>query len=125
MHMEYQISLARNLAITPEEFAAAWNETSAARAAAEVRLSEAKSVQFFDPTMAFTILLSVGTNVASSGLYDLLKEVVQRIREKKNAHNTPAITSTPPVTAPGTHIHIVETQKPDGTRILVVDIDRL
>jgi hypothetical protein len=122
--MEYQIALARNLAITPEEFAAAWNETSAARTAAEVRLSEAKSVQFFDPTMAFTILLSVGTNVASSGLYDLLKEVVQRIREKKNAHNTPTNASTPPVIPPGTHIHIVETQKPDGTRILVVDIAR-
>lgn len=115
--MEYQIALARNLAITPEEFAAAWNDTSTARAAAEVHLSEAKSVQFFDPTMAFTILLSVGTNVASSGLYDLLKDVVQRIRVK-NAHTTP----TPPVIPPGAHIHIVETQKPDGTCILVIDI---
>ncbi len=122
--MEYQIALARNLAITPEEFADAWNETGAARAAAEVHLSEAKSVQFLDPTMAFTILLSVGTNIASSELYDLLKDVVRRIREKKSARNTPAITSTPPATAPGTHIHIVETQKPDGARILVVDIDR-
>jgi hypothetical protein len=105
----YQIVLSPDLGILPEEFAKAWNETAQARAIAEARLVESKGTQF-DPTLIAGILIGVATNVASSALYDLIKEVIRRLQDRQGTH-------------PGTHTHIEELHKPDGTRLVVVDID--
>jgi hypothetical protein len=82
-----QIALSPDLYITPEEFAVAWNETLEARTIAEAYLSEAKGTQF-DPTLIAGIVIGVVTNVASSALYDLIKDVIQRIRDKKGIQSS-------------------------------------
>jgi hypothetical protein len=111
----YQIALSPDLHITLEEFATAWNEDDVARTFAEAQLSQAKGTQFFDP-MLVTVLLSVGTGVATNLLSDLIEGVIQRLLEKKNTQNnqgTPAHKYT----------HIEHIKKPDGSEMLVVDID--
>ena len=105
----YQIVLSPDFGISPEEFARAWNETSQARAIAEARLVESKGTQF-DLTFVAGILIGVATNVASSALYNLIKEVIRRLQDRQSTH-------------PRTHTHIEELNKPDGTRLVVVDID--
>ena len=107
----YQIALSPDLHITPEEFAATWNEAVETRALADAHVSGAKGAQFLDPMLA-TLLLSVATNVASSALYDLIKDVIRRLQDKKNQ---------PP--SPHSHTSLVEMKKPDGTSIVVVDIE--
>jgi hypothetical protein len=82
---------------------------SQARTIAEARLVESKGTQF-DPTLVAGILIGVATNVASSAIYDLIKEVIQRLQDQQSTH-------------PRTHTHIEELHKPDGTHLVVVDID--
>jgi len=111
----YQIALSPDLHISLEEFANAWNEDDVARTLAEAHLSQAKGTQFFDP-MLVTVLLTVGTGIASDLLSDLIKGVIQRLIDKKNTQSgqgTPA----------HKHTHIEQIKKPDGTEMLVVDID--
>ncbi len=111
----YQIALSPDLHISLEEFANAWNEDDVARTFAEAHLSQAEGTQFFDP-MLVTVLLTVGTGVATDLLSDLMKGVIQRLIDKKNtqiAQGTPA----------HKHTHIEQIKKPDGSEILVVDID--
>ena len=105
----YQIVLSPDFGILPEEFARAWNETAQARAIAEARLVEGKGTQF-DLTFVAGILIGVATNVASSAIYDLIKEVIRRLQDRQSTH-------------PSKHTHIEELNKPDGTRLVVVDID--
>ena len=111
----YQIALSPNLHITLEEFANAWNEDDVARTFAEAHLSQAKGTQFFDP-MLVTVLLSVGTGVATDLLSDLIKGVIQHLMDKKN-------TQSNQVTPTHKHTHIEHIKKPDGSEMLVVDID--
>src|SRR6266576_5204537 len=88
----YQIALSPDLHISLEEFANAWNEDDVARTFAEAHLSQAEGTQFFDP-MLVTVLLTVGTGVASNLLSDLIKGVIQRLIDKKNTQSgqgTPA-----------------------------------
>ena len=111
----YQIALSPDLHISLEEFANAWNEDDVARTFAEAHLSQAEGAQFFDP-MLVTVLLTVGTGVATDLLSDLMKGVIQRLIDKKNtqsAQGTPA----------RKHTHIEHIKKPDGSEMLVVDID--
>ena len=111
----YQIALSPNLHITLEEFANAWNEDDVARTFAEAHLSQAKGTQFFDP-MLVTVLLSVGTGVASDLLSDLIEGVIQRLLDKKSIQSNQS--------APAhKHTHIEHIKKPDGSEMLVVDID--
>ena len=113
--MDYQIALSPDLNITPEEFADAWNEAAETRNAATVRLAQTKGAQFLDPLLAGA-LLSVPASVASSAIYELIKGVIHRLQEKKGQAQTQ-------VQAPHKHIHIEQTEKNDGTKILVIDID--
>jgi hypothetical protein len=111
----YQIALSPDLHISLEEFANAWNEDDIARTFAEAHLSQAKGTQFFDP-MLVTVLLTVGTGVATDLLSDLIKGVIQRLIDKNNAQSgqdTPA----------HKHTHIEQIKNPDGSAMLVVDID--
>ena len=112
----YQIALSPDLHITLEEFATAWNEDDIARTFAEAHLSQAKGTQFFDP-MLVTVLLTVGTGIATNLLSDLIEGVIQRLTDKKN---TQSDQSTPT----HKHTHIEHIKKPDGSEMLVVDIDK-
>jgi hypothetical protein len=111
----YQVALSPNLDITLEEFANAWNENDVARTIAEARLSEAKGMQFLDP-MLVTVLLSVGTGVGSDLLSDLIKGVIQQLKDKKGAQSGQG-------TPTHKHTHIDRIKNPDGSEMLVVDID--
>ena len=111
----YQIALSPDLHISLEEFANAWNEDDIARTFAEAHLSQAKGTQFFDPLLV-TALLTVGTGVATDLLSDLIKGVIQRLIDKNNAQSgqdTPA----------HKHTHIEQIKKPDGSEMLIVDLD--
>src|SRR2546426_1366295 len=113
-YQTYQIALSPDLDISPEEFANAWNETAEARAVAEAHLSEAKGAQF-DPTLIAGILISVGTGAASNLLSDLIKGIIQQLKDKKGAQSSQAQTHK--------HTHVEQMKKPDGTAMLIVDID--
>ena len=114
-YQAYQIVLSPDLCISPEEFAHAWNTTAEARTLAEAHLSEITGAHFFEPVL-LTILISVGTGVASNVLTDLIEGLIQRLRDKKGARHTP--------NAPAhTHAQIARMKQPDGTEMLVVDID--
>ncbi len=107
----YNIALSPDLGITPEEFTNAWNESDVARTIAEARLSEAKGMQFLDPMM-ITVLISVGTGVASNLLTDIIEGVIHQLRNKKGAQSS---------TTPHKHTHIEYVKLPDGSEMLVVD----
>jgi hypothetical protein len=114
-YQTYQIALSPDLDISPEEFANAWNETAEARAVAEAQLSEAKGTQF-DPTLIAGILISVGTGVASNLLTDLIKGIIQQLKDKKGAQSSQG-------PQPHKHTHVEQMKKPDGTEMLIVDMD--
>jgi hypothetical protein len=111
----YQIALSPDLHISLEEFANAWNEDDVARTFAEAHLSQAKSSQFLDP-MLVTVLLTVGAGVASDLLTDLIEGVVKELRNKKGMQSR-----TDPITHK--HTRTAHVKLPDGTEMLVVDID--
>ena len=112
----YQIALSPDLHITLEEFASAWNEDDVARTIAEAHLSQAKGTQFFDP-MLVTVLLTVGTGVATNLLSDLIEGVIKRLLDKKNTQSNQG-------TPAQKHTHIEHIKKPDGSEMLIVDIDK-
>jgi hypothetical protein len=114
-YQTYQIALSPDLDISPEEFANAWNENDIARTFAEARLSEAKGVQFLDP-MLVTVLLSIGTGVASNLLTDMIEGVVKQLRHKKGAQSSTSAT-------PHKHTHTEYVKLPDGSEVLVVGKD--
>ena len=100
----YQIALSPDLGLSPADFVAAWNEEAEARTNGEARLTEATSKGYFDP-LTTAIVIGVVTGIAGNTIYDLIKKVLV----KKGVHNK--------------HTHIEEMKKPDGTRLLIVDID--
>jgi hypothetical protein len=114
-YQTYQIALSPDLDISPEEFANAWNENDVARTFAEARLSEAKGAQFLDPRLV-TVLLSVGTGVASDFLADIIEGVVEQLRNKKGAQSSTGTTTHK-------HTHTKYVKLPDGSEMLVVDKD--
>lgn len=111
-YQTYHIALSPDLYITPEEFAAAWNGSAASHSVTEARLTEAQGAKFIDPALVVGVLLSIPAGVASSALYDFIKATVRQLRDKKSAPKPEH-----------KHMHIEEIKNPDGTRILVVDID--
>lgn len=114
-YQTYQIVLSPDLDITPEEFANAWNETTEARTLAEAHLSEAKGAQFIEPVLT-TVLISIGIGAASNLLSDLIKEIIQQLKDKKGAQSSKGAPTHK-------HTHIEQMKKPDGTEMLIVDID--
>ncbi len=101
---KYQIVLSPDLGFSPAEFVAAWNEDAEARNQADASLVSSTS-EHYDPTLLVTILLTVAAGTASNVLSEFIIRVVEK---KKESHK---------------HTHVEETKKPDGTRLLVVDID--
>jgi len=110
----YHIALSPDLNITAEEFADAWNEDPEARQMdAEVLLSRTGGAKFLDPLIVGA-LLSIPATVASSEIYDLIKGVIHRLWEKKGQAQPQSSHR---------HIHIEQTKRPDGTEILIIDMN--
>jgi len=101
---DYYIALSPDFELNPTEFVTVWNEAEECRAVAVARLLPPASQQY-DITLFAEIVLSLVTNIASSTLYDLIKQAVTRRG------------------VPHKHVHIEALQKPDGTRFLVIDSD--
>lgn len=103
--MNIQIALSPELETTSFEFAQAWNETPDAHEVATARVETAHA-NTYDPMMVagLTILSSMLVNVASSMLYDLIKEALAKRGITRR-------------------IVFVERVAPDGTRMIVVEIE--
>jgi hypothetical protein len=101
----FEIILSPDLAISPAEFVAAWNEIAPEHAASEATLVTARGA-LFDPSLIATILISIGTGAASNIIAQVIMNICEKRGEPSPKH---------------THIHLVK--KPDGTETYVVDID--
>jgi hypothetical protein len=101
---EYYLVLSPQIGMSPNEFVTVWNEEEKCRAVAIAREVPSANRQY-DLNLFAEILLAVTTNIASSTLYDLIKQSLARRGMSRK------------------HINIEALQKPDGTRFLVVDID--
>ena len=100
-----EIVLSRALEISPEEFAAAWNELAEARAIGKASVARASSKQF-DLSLVPTILIAVGTGAASN----IISDVIMKVLEQRGSRHSK-------------HTHIERVKKPDGTETFVADID--
>lgn len=101
---EFEVVLSPELDMTPEAFAAAWNDLAEARARGEARTTSAKGTTF-DPTLLVTVIISVTSGVASNVIADLIMNILG----KRGNH--------------GKHTHIEQVKKLDGTESFVADID--
>ncbi len=103
--MDYQIAFTPELGLNPADFVTDWNAANETRAIAEARLVSSKG-NTYDPLLLGTlaVLGSIGIGVATNAIYDLIKRVII----KRGTHK---------------HIHISQIDHPDGTHILVVDIE--
>jgi hypothetical protein len=102
---EYYIVLPPDVGLSPTDFVADWNAEKECRSVAVAHPAPPANQQY-DYSLFADILLGLATNVASSLLYDLIKKALARRG------------------VPSKHVHIETLQKPDGTRFLVVDIDK-
>src|SRR5712692_4513939 len=100
---EYQIALTPDLGLRPADFVNAWNEGAETRTNGEAQLASATSREY-DAGLVGEIVLSLTTGIVGNALYELIKGVLMKKGVQK-------------------HIHIEERKKPDGTRLLLVDID--
>ncbi len=101
--MDYHIVFSPELDISPEDFAAAWNEMPECRKAAEARPSQIQSAQF--DSVLLTVALAVAMGAAGSALYDLVKTALMR-------------------RGLGKCTEVVEKEQPDGSRLFLVIVTR-
>ncbi len=104
--MDYQIALAPDLEISPEEFAAAWNEVQEAQTVGSTKLAQSTGASFLDPA-TMTIIVStasgIGIGLVTNAIYDVLKNALIK---KGKLHK---------------HTKITQLKQPDGTQLIVVD----
>ena len=100
---DYQIALSPDLGLASADFVTAWNEEAETRTNGEARLAPTPSKGYLDP-LTGTIVIGVVTGVAGNGIYDLIKRVLSKKGVRK-------------------HTHLEDLKKPDGTHLLIVDID--
>ena len=115
--MEYQIAISPDLDLSPEDFAAAWNEAAEFRAMAEARLSSAKGTSF-EPITIAVILITIGTGVATDVLSELIKNFIQDIREKRKQQQQSSDV------VPHQKVLIEQLDNPDGTHHFWIDIEQ-
>lgn len=109
----YKLMLSPDLDISPEDFAASWNVTDQAQTCGQAQLSPLRGAQY-DLSLAAGTLITIVTNLASSALYDYLKMLIQQLPTKSHV--------------PQTHnsrrrLHVEELKKPDGTSLLIIDLE--
>ena len=104
--MDYQIALAPDLEISPEEFATAWQEVQEAQAVGTTTLTRSRNESFFDPvtmTIIVTTASSIGGGIVTNAIYDVLKAALIK-KDKPHKHTKTTILN-----------------QPDGTQLIVVD----
>jgi hypothetical protein len=104
--MDYEIALSPDLGLNPADYVATWNETAECRSVAEASLSPSTSTHY-DPFLlgAIAMLSSVGLGVATNAIYDLIKQVFV----KHGVHK---------------RIKCTQLDQPDGTHLLVIEIEK-
>lgn len=104
--MDYQIALAPDLEISPEEFAVAWNELQEAHTIGSTTLTPSKNESFLDMA-TMTVIIStasgIGIGLVTNAIYDVLKNALTK---KGKPHK---------------HTKTTEVKLPDGTQLIVVD----
>ncbi len=115
--MEYQIALSPDLGLSPEDFAAAWNANPGSRAISEARLSSVKGTSF-EPITIAVILITIGTGVATDVLSELVKNLIQDIREKRKQQQQSSDA------VPHQKVLIEQLDNPDGTHHFWIDIEQ-
>ncbi len=111
--MQYQIALAPNLGISPDDFAAAWNASTEAHNAASINLSRAKGASYLDPVttdIIISTISTIGLGVITNAIYDVLKAALNK-KDKAEAEKIHK------------HTKVTQLELPDGTRLLTVTID--
>ena len=101
---DYHIAISPDLGLKPADFIAAWNEETVTRTNGQAHLAPSTG-RDYDAALMSEIVLSLTTGIVGNALYDLVKWVLV----KKGVHK---------------HTHIEEMKKSDGTRLLIVDIDK-
>lgn len=103
--MEYQLILSPRVELTPSDFVAAWNAETTTQSVAQASLT-AGAAQSYNPLVDLVslVLTNVGLGLATSALYDAIKQVVKKQHPKK-------------------HLKITKLDQPDGTHFLTIDID--
>lgn len=109
----YQLVLSPDVVVSPEDFAATWNDLNEKDSNGQAQLTELKGTQY-DLSLIAGALITIVTNLASSALYDSIKLVIQQLQLKHAAQHSPHFSR---------HIHIEEMKQPDGTSLLIVDIE--
>jgi hypothetical protein len=101
--MDYHIAFSPDIELEPADFVAAWNDDTEAHSQASASLSLLSSAHY-DATILTEVFLSVTTGVVGNALYELIKKILLKKGVRK-------------------HTHIEELKTPDGTHMLIVDID--
>ena len=98
--MEYKVVFSPEMDVNPKDFAEIWNNTPECW---EIAIAEASKVQGtqFDMGITAVVLLGIGTSIAGTALYDLIKKAF------KDKHRD---------------IEFVQIDQPDGTHIIVAKI---
>ncbi len=103
--MEYQIALSPNIDLSPAEFVTAWNATDETHSVAAASLIPSTRTNY-DPILTEVVVTlgTIGIGIVTNALYDLIKQIIVKQKNHK-------------------HIHITRLDQPDGTHLLVVDIE--
>ena len=103
--MEYHIALSPDVGLSPEAFVTAWNATDETHVVAHASLAPSTGTHY-DPFLVGVVatLGTIGVGVVTNALYDLIKQVI--VKQKKHEH-----------------LHITQVDQPDGTHLLVVDVE--
>ena len=104
--MDYQIVLAPDLGVSLNDFVIDWNAADEVCSIGQARLASSNSTSY-DSFLLSTIAVissTVSLGVVTNAIYDLIKRISFKHGVRK-------------------HIHISCIDQPDGTRILVVDIE--
>lgn len=104
--MDYQIALTPDLEISPEEFAAAWNEVQEAQAIGSTTLIRSTSKSYLDPA-TLTIIITTLTSIGSGVVTNVLSEVIKNALAKKGKPQKRTKSTT--------------LKQPDGTQLIVVE----
>lgn len=104
----FQIALDPTLNLSPEQFAAAWNDDPDLRSLGEAKTEDATAKGTFDP-LSTTILIALTTGIASGAAANLLSEAIINFFKKRAA----------PEQKP-----VVVIREEQGVKTIVVYVDR-
>lgn len=110
--MEYQLMIAPDLNLAPDEIATAWNADAQASSLAQAELTQSQAKQF-NPLLDTIVTLvtasggTIGIGLLTNALYDVLKAAVMN-KHEQHAEK---------------HLKITAYDQPDGTHLLVIEQD--